>query len=654
MLCALVPGVLVLVRVAVTVASAFLLASLVAPRELAYLHWGALAPLFWALRADTPRANRWLAFLFGTVAEALIFSWIAETISLFSNIPAPGAWAILVLFASVYGLQHFLTFAMVHPLRRRLGDLWMLGLPAWLVLVEFVGSRVNLFPYQQGISQFQTPWVWQIASVTGVWGLSFLVQFVNCTLGEAIYRHREGRALPVRWMGAAAVAVALTVVFGAWRHAEVEAVLAAAPTKQVLQIQSDKGMEYRMSHPAAEGFDYWVGETARQPRGSVDLAVWPEGAVPYQLNASTVGAMLWDLTATNDLDLIVGAGTRERAADVEKGEKGKVRVFNSTYFFDRAARAVPADAPGPEAEVAALAAAGCDLTTARLLTWFEADRLARAGEGTVDPACVTRLRERASELGRESRVDGAFADAMRASPTLWPRLRKLTGRFTEPLVERGVSARRGAAQWTLHEAGCLDDDCRGVSVRCIDEVGCDAFPEAPHYDKMVPLPFGEYLPFAETFPWLADLIEGPGNFRAGTEPLVFETEGVRFATPICYEGILDYVCDRFVDIDLLVNVTNDAWFGTGSASRLHGMLVSARAIELGLPVFRSAYTGTSFVVEPHGRIHDATGLFEAVARPVTVRLGKVDTVYARFGDWFVVLCAVLLGALLALRRGRPA
>jgi apolipoprotein N-acyltransferase len=162
---------------------------------------------------------------------------------------------------------------------------------------------------------------------------------------------------------------------------------------------------------------------------------------------------------------------------------------------------------------------------------------------------------------------------------------------------------------------------------------------AGRYDKMVPLPFGEYFPLAETLPWLANMIEGPGDFRAGDTPVVFEGDHARMAAPICYEAILGPLCRSFEDVSLLINVTNDAWFGDTSASILHGMLAVIRSTELGIPLYRSAYTGISMVAEPHGVIHSQTPLFEEVSRVVGVRLATVPTLYGRFGDWFPMLCA---------------
>jgi apolipoprotein N-acyltransferase len=71
------------------------------------------------------------------------------------------------------------------------------------------------------------------------------------------------------------------------------------------------------------------------------------------------------------------------------------------------------------------------------------------------------------------------------------------------------------------------------------------------------------------------------------------------------------------------------------------MLAAIRATELGVTVFRSAYSGTSFVAEPHGNIHAQTELFIDVARVVPVRLHTAPTLYAQWGDWFPWLCLLL-------------
>jgi apolipoprotein N-acyltransferase len=173
-----------------------------------------------------------------------------------------------------------------------------------------------------------------------------------------------------------------------------------------------------------------------------------------------------------------------------------------------------------------------------------------------------------------------------------------------------------------------------------------------HYDKLVPLPFGEYLPFGWMFPeWLGDSL-GIGSFRAGKVPVVFEGGNVKAATPICYEAVLPATCRLFADADLLITVTNDAWFGDTANPWQHEMMAATRATELGIPMYRSAYTGVSAAIEPHGVIHSETRPFQRTTRIVEVRVATFPTFYKRFGDWFVALCATALASALWMTRSR--
>jgi apolipoprotein N-acyltransferase len=174
------------------------------------------------------------------------------------------------------------------------------------------------------------------------------------------------------------------------------------------------------------------------------------------------------------------------------------------------------------------------------------------------------------------------------------------------------------------------------------------------YDKMVPLPFGEYLPWP--FSYLRDYIEGPGNFRAGTVPHVFSVEGVgaqpvTFSTPICYEAILESQMRRMDDVDLFVNITNDAWFGNTAAPHQHAMLAAVHATELGRPMLRIAYTGVSMTVDPAGVIRDETVPYTDVAEVVDIPLVKFETPYRTWGRAFPWVAAAI-GAFAAFRAWR--
>ena len=179
-----------------------------------------------------------------------------------------------------------------------------------------------------------------------------------------------------------------------------------------------------------------------------------------------------------------------------------------------------------------------------------------------------------------------------------------------------------------------------------------------YYDKMKLVPFGEYVPLARLFFFVHKVVEGVGDFEAGVDPVVFDAGGVRIGPLICYEGIFPGLTRRFVarGADILVNITNDAWFGRTSAPYQHLAMVTLRAIENRVPIVRVANTGFSAMVDAAGRIRWRSGLFDTEWRVDTVEWTGVRTMYTRVGDVFVYLCLVVLAgaALVGMTRPRAA
>jgi apolipoprotein N-acyltransferase len=129
------------------------------------------------------------------------------------------------------------------------------------------------------------------------------------------------------------------------------------------------------------------------------------------------------------------------------------------------------------------------------------------------------------------------------------------------------------------------------------------------YDKMHLVPFGEYLPFQRIFDRLGlhQFVHVPGGFEAGAGPRILLVPGLPAAAPlICYEAIFP---GEAVSTEsarerpgLLLNVTNDGWFGTTAGPYQHFAQARLRAIEEGLPLVRAANTGISAIVDPYGRV----------------------------------------------------
>ncbi len=590
-----------LLRMAVTIASASLLAALAPPLNLHYLHWFAYLPMFWVLREERPRANALFGWLYGTVAIAVIFRWLVDTIVLFSNIPLPVALLILLAAGAAFGLPYIPLWSSVHPLRRRLGVGWVVALPAVQVLIEYACQYLLLFPYNHGVSQFRFPFTWQLVSVTGVLGLTWLVFFVNCCFAEAIYRHREQRPFPVAPVASAVIVWSLVVIFGAWRFNSLQPLIAKAPLYRVAQLQTGWTMPQIIRHLQSDPsivFRQWMEKSQRVAKGTADLVIWPEGASLWSLQDERVASLFQTLARDGDFDVIVGSGARDD--------------YPRRWTTNQ------------------LTLAGESLNRADI-----ADRLQSTWHDDVRTQLVRQLV--IAKMSAEDQTSDASIDATLDEADRW-----VATHGDEPDGRRLLRA--------------LAKHNRRNKV----EVGFNTvFHVAPsgdirRYDKLVPLPFGEYMPLQETAPWLVDWIEGPGNFKGGQRPVVFQGKQWRIATPICYEAILPDTTNRFDNPDILVTITQDAWFGDTAAPWQHAMLAAIRATELGVPMYRAAYTGVSMVVEPDGTIRDETQPFTEVDRVVSVQMLKVPTLYARFGNWFVAVCTIgLTGALSwAAWRGR--
>jgi len=167
------------------------------------------------------------------------------------------------------------------------------------------------------------------------------------------------------------------------------------------------------------------------------------------------------------------------------------------------------------------------------------------------------------------------------------------------------------------------------------------------YDKVHLVPFGEYVPMKRFLPFIDKLVAQVGDFKPGRKGHTLSWDDRRVGLLICYESIFPELARATVrnGADLLVNITNDAWFGRTSAAFQHFSMAVFRAVENRRCLARAANTGISGFIDANGRILHATGLFtEAVdARPLA--LLKNRSYYSRWGDWPMWILALGLTAL---------
>jgi len=161
-------------------------------------------------------------------------------------------------------------------------------------------------------------------------------------------------------------------------------------------------------------------------------------------------------------------------------------------------------------------------------------------------------------------------------------------------------------------------------------------------DKMHLVPFGEYVPLKRFLPFIDKIVVGIGDFSPGMiSPLPLN--GHQLGVLVCYEAIFPELARELVrqGSGLLVNITNDAWFGKSSAPWQHLSMARFRTVENRVWLARAANTGISAFIAPSGRIHAATELFVPATATFEVGLGARPGLYARTGDLIPILFLVV-------------
>jgi len=169
------------------------------------------------------------------------------------------------------------------------------------------------------------------------------------------------------------------------------------------------------------------------------------------------------------------------------------------------------------------------------------------------------------------------------------------------------------------------------------------------YNKLHLVPFGEFIPFKKTFPFL-ETIAPIGDITAGKKYTIFK-QPADFGVLICFEDLFPQISRQFIKngAKFLVNITNDAWYKEGSAPYQHFAASVFRAVENHVYLARAANTGISGIIDPYGRIvakvSDGKGKYIFVKGCSSQEIYLVTakpTFYNRFGEVFVIFCLLLM------------
>jgi len=174
---------------------------------------------------------------------------------------------------------------------------------------------------------------------------------------------------------------------------------------------------------------------------------------------------------------------------------------------------------------------------------------------------------------------------------------------------------------------------------------------AGHYDKMHLVPFGEYVPFKALFGFAGGLTQNVGNMAPGRERVMFRTGGHTYGVFICYESIFADEVRLLAKngADVLVNISDDGWYGDTSAPWQHLNMARMRAIENHRWLLRDTNTGITAAIDPAG-IFVSAPRHTQTAIQVWFDFNSDTTFYTRHGDWFAWLCCTVAILVLGISR----
>lgn len=253
---------------------------------------------------------------------------------------------------------------------------------------------------------------------------------------------------------------------------------------------------------------------------------------------------------------------------------------------------------------------------------------------------LQRLAQQTADLNLESGAD----------LIVWPEtalplyLQQTDTDFWQSMVPNQAAVLTGIMDSPSIPLGSLDESYNAAVLICDGKTQV--------YRKRHLVPFGEYMPLRFLFGWVLDYLELPmSDFSSwqGQQPLICDN-GINLGLSICYEDAFAAEHRAHVgDATLLVNISEDAWFGDSFAPHQRLQMAQMRAKELARPLLRSANSGPSVVIDERGKILATTDQFVATSLSHKIQPMQGETLFKRFGNWIILLSFMFLAGVYTRR-----
>jgi apolipoprotein N-acyltransferase len=288
--------------------SGLLLAAAFPPFDLHLLAWITLIPLFFALKGQTAKNGFWLGGIFGIVFFAGTVYWVTNSVYFYGGIPLIPASLITLLLSVYLALYPALFGAAVVHLKRSHPFLLLIAAPAVWTALELARTYVfSGFPWALlGYAQYSALPVIQVADITGVYGVSFLIVLVNSAVAEFILDRKQYAGIII-----AALATALVLGYGVMRLREPGG--PGGITVSVVQgnIEQDKKWDPAYQAETLTVYERLTQEALKQ---HPDIVIWPETATPFYFTGDNpadrkLTADLIDFVKKDKVPLLFGSPT---------------------------------------------------------------------------------------------------------------------------------------------------------------------------------------------------------------------------------------------------------------------------------------------------------------------------------------------------------
>jgi apolipoprotein N-acyltransferase len=294
-----------------------------------YLEWICLVPILWAIRGQRPSRAFLMGWVAGTVGHGGGFYWIVHMFQQFAGLAWPLAALGLLLIAAANGIVFAVWAGTVRLITHDTGwNIVWVSPAVWTALEKF---WPEIFPNYLGASQYQLTLLTQIADVTGILGVTFLVVYTNSLIYAAIDAKQNQRPFPPRLVMVFAAAVALAIGYGAVRIHMVDQQASIAEKLTVGVVQTDCAAEEKYTEPARLLLKHQEMSKDIAAASAVDLIVWPEGICSLNLFASRQGELPSDVLASLNKPVLFGAILR-----IE--QSGSPRIYNSAVLANGAGK----------------------------------------------------------------------------------------------------------------------------------------------------------------------------------------------------------------------------------------------------------------------------------------------------------------------------